>query len=182
MTTTPLWVPLVVAGLGLLGAVLGTIGGVLITQRRSDRREALAWERERDRERELWAREDAARTFEHRRRAYSDFYESLKAMALQVYNHGMGLEDGDKELPEGWQFPTFQRLQQLDLYGTASAALAADEAYTAVWRWGHATKHGVDDEAFYDAQAAADFAERDLLVAIRTDLNIPNGTGLTSSK
>jgi hypothetical protein len=43
--TTPLWVPLVVAALGVVGVVAGTIGGVIITQRRSDRREALAWER-----------------------------------------------------------------------------------------------------------------------------------------
>lgn len=72
MSQTPLWVPLVVAGLGLLGAVCGTIVGVLITQRRSDRREQVAWNRERERERERWAREDAMRTFEHR--AYERFY------------------------------------------------------------------------------------------------------------
>jgi hypothetical protein len=43
--TTPLWVPLLVAGLGLLGTIIGTVSGVLITQRRSDRRELAAWER-----------------------------------------------------------------------------------------------------------------------------------------
>jgi hypothetical protein len=63
MGTTPLWVPLVVAVIGLVA----TIVGVIITQRRSDRREKIAWERERERERERWAREDAARTFELRR-------------------------------------------------------------------------------------------------------------------
>jgi hypothetical protein len=92
---TPLWVPLVVAGLGLLGTITGTIGGVLIAQRRSDRREATNWNRERERERERWAREDAARTFAHRREAYSDFYESLREMAFKAYNHGMGLSDED---------------------------------------------------------------------------------------
>lgn len=174
MTSIPLWVPLVVAGLGLLGTVLGTIGGVLITQRLSDRREAVAWDRERDRQREQWAREDAARTFEHRRQAYSDFYESLKAMALRAYSYGVGLGDDDEEeLPEGWQFPTFQRLQQLDLYGTPTVALTAHEAYTVVWRWGVGTKFGEDDEAFYEAHEAADAAEQELLLAIRTDLAIP---------
>lgn len=54
MSSTPLWVPLVVAAL----AVLGTLGGVYVTQRRSDRREAIAWIREPQRERERWARED----------------------------------------------------------------------------------------------------------------------------
>ena len=63
MTTTPLWVPLVVAIIGLVATIVGTIAGVLITQRRSDRRETVAWERDRQRERDRWAREDAARTF-----------------------------------------------------------------------------------------------------------------------
>lgn len=174
LNTTPLWVPLLVAGLGLAGTILGTVSGVLLTQRRSDRREALNWKLQREREREAWAREDVARTFEHRRQAYGDFYVSLKAMALRAYNHGIGRgDDEDEELPEGWHFPTFQRLQHLELYATPTVAVKAGEAYTAVWRWGHSTKNGEDDEAFYDAQEAADYAEQGLLVAIRADLSIP---------
>lgn len=105
MSQTPLWVPMVVAGMGLLGTVCGTIAGVLITQRRSDRREQVAWNRERDRERERWAREDGMRTFEHRRSAYERFYESLRAMTVTAYDHGLGLspETDDSELAEGWQ-------------------------------------------------------------------------------
>jgi hypothetical protein len=63
----PFVVPLIVAILGLIATIVGTISGVIITQRRSDRRETVAWERQRERERELWAREDAARTFDLRR-------------------------------------------------------------------------------------------------------------------
>jgi hypothetical protein len=69
VSSTPVWVPVVVAGL----AVVGTLAGVLVTQRWSDRREASAWTRERQREQERWAREDEARTFEHRRQAYLDW-------------------------------------------------------------------------------------------------------------
>ncbi|MDQ2790066.1 MAG: hypothetical protein M3Y73_10250 [Actinomycetota bacterium] len=47
MSTTPLWVPLLVAVLGLLGTGGGALAGVLITQRRSDRRETAAWTCER---------------------------------------------------------------------------------------------------------------------------------------
>lgn len=90
MTTTPLWVPLVVAGIGVLGTLVGAIGGVLVTQRRSDRREEVVWQREREREQQRWAREDAARTFERRLEAYSEFYEYLRRMALQAYDHGNG--------------------------------------------------------------------------------------------
>jgi len=59
MNSTPLWLPLAVAGIGLLGTIVGTVTGVLIAQRRSDRREREVWQRERDRERQLWAHEDA---------------------------------------------------------------------------------------------------------------------------
>src|ERR1700720_4141159 len=76
MTTTPLWVPLAVAALGLLGTVVGAISGVLVTQRRADKREVDAWERESEQERERWAREDAARTFEERRDTYISFYHA----------------------------------------------------------------------------------------------------------
>ncbi|HTP17587.1 MAG TPA: hypothetical protein VMK13_17360 [Streptosporangiaceae bacterium] len=48
MSSTPLWLPLASAGI----AVLGTLGGVLITQRSADRREAKTWERERKTEQE----------------------------------------------------------------------------------------------------------------------------------
>ena|SRR5215831_15482935 len=99
MSSTPLWLPLASAGI----AVLGTLGGVLITQRWADRREDKTWrrerEREREREQERWAREDEARTFGHRREAYADFYESVKALARRAYDHGYGF-DGTPELPD----------------------------------------------------------------------------------
>jgi hypothetical protein len=175
VTTTPLWVPLVVAGLGVAATVLGTIGGVLITQRRSDKRESISWERERERERKRWGREDAARTFDHRRVAYADFYESLSAMMLRVYNHGLGLTDTvEDELPWDWQFSTFQLLQRVYLYGSTTVGVIAAEAYSAVWQWGHAARRGRDDEAFYAAQEEADQKETALLVAIRRDLAIPD--------
>src|ERR1017187_4839024 len=93
MQTTPLWVPIAVAGVGVLGTIIAGIAGVLITQRRSDRRDDKTWARERERERERWERDDQARTFEHRRESYADFYESLKDMARTAYDHGFGFSD-----------------------------------------------------------------------------------------
>jgi hypothetical protein len=123
------------------------------------------------------AREDAARTFDHRREAYSDFFESLKAMALRAYNHGLGIgnepPDEDGDLPEGWQFPTFQKLQRVEMYGTPDVYVSANEAYSAVWWWGHTTKFGVAGDDFYAAQEAADAKEAEVLLAIRRDLAIP---------
>lgn len=178
MSQTPLWVPLVVAGLGVIATVCGTLAGVLVTQRRSDRREAVGWERERDRERERWAREDALRTFDHRRSAYESFYESLRGMALMAYNHGLGLspEPRDQTLPEGWQTGASNALQHLTLYATPRVYDAASVASNAAWRWGHATTHGQGDDAFYDRQLAYDAAELELLDVMRLDLGIPEAS------
>lgn len=173
--TTPLWVPLVVAGLGVIGAIVGTVVGVQITQRRSDRREDANWARERDRERDRWSREDESRTFEHRRESYADFYESLKDMARTAYDHGFGFTD-EAELPWDWQSPTFRKLQRLSLYATPKVAEAASDAYNAAFRWGSQIKHDdPDDPAFSELQELYDAAEVEVLFAIRDDLSIPGG-------
>jgi hypothetical protein len=89
------------------GTIVGTLAGVVITQRHADQREDIAWRREQAR----WQREDAARTFDYRREAYADFYESLREMSRCAYNHGMGLAE-EEELGE-WQMPTFRKLEHL---------------------------------------------------------------------
>jgi hypothetical protein len=164
-----------VAALGLLGTLGGTVTGVVITQARSDKRDALNWERQRQREHEAWQREDAARTFEHRREVYGAFYESLRETSLRVYNHGMGLTDEERsELPFDWQLPLFERLLRLNLYATSSVRDAAQGAYSGVYRWGAATRLAADDDDFYANQEAADEAEDEFLNAIRADLLIPD--------
>jgi hypothetical protein len=172
MGTTPLWLPLVVAGLGVLGTICGTLAGVLLTQRRADARERLTWERQREEERRRWARDDALRTFEHRRDAYVDFYGALREMAFLAYNHGLGLSEPE-ELTEGWQLPTYRKLQHLQVYATEEVAEAASSAYSAAWYWGYRTEHGRDDDAFYQRQDEYDEKEGQLLVAIRKGLAVP---------
>lgn len=98
---------------GPRGTVGGTVVGVVLTQRQASRRDAIAWERERTRERERWAREDADRTFSYRRDAYVDFYESLRDMAFLIYNFGMGLAgepDDEGRPPPDFQLLTFRNL------------------------------------------------------------------------
>jgi hypothetical protein len=128
MSTTPLWVPLVVAGLGVLGTIIGTIAGVVITQKRSDRREERNWNREREREREQWAREDALRTFEERRNSYLEFYDSLQKMARQTWLYGRGL--AEKSAFE-WKPPSLDSLHRLRLYASPEVAEAAAVAHDA---------------------------------------------------
>jgi hypothetical protein len=95
MSSTPLWVPLAPAGIAVAGTLGGGLGGVLLTQRWANRREDKTWQREREREQGRWAREDQARTFEHRREVFEDFYEAVKALARRAYDHGYG-SDGTR--------------------------------------------------------------------------------------
>ena len=110
MNTTPLWVPLVVTALGFVG--------IVVTQFIANRRERKNWDRERKRERERWSREDQARTFEHRRAAYVEFYESLRSMQGRVYSHGSEDAYGPPELEEDWGLDAWEKLQVLELYPT----------------------------------------------------------------
>ncbi|KXX60281.1 hypothetical protein AZG88_38225 [Rhodococcus sp. LB1] len=73
---TPLWVPLVVAAIGLIT----TVTGVVVTQILANRRERASWNRDLQREQVRWTREDQRLTFEQRRTAYVEFYESLRRM------------------------------------------------------------------------------------------------------
>jgi len=173
VSSTPLWVPLVVAGIGVAGTLTAGIAGGLIAQRWSDRREVSAWAREREREHERWAREDEARTFEHRRQAYADFYQAVKALARTAYEHGYGFTE--PELPEGWQSDAFAKLARLEFYADRPVATAASTAYGAAWSWGQFGKYN-DPEApdFHERQQKYDDAELEMLVLMRQSLSIPD--------
>lgn len=174
MSTTPLWVPLIVAGMGLVGTVSGGVAGIVLTQRRADRREAAAWTRERDRERDQWAREDAARTFDHRREAYLDFYVAVKELARTAYDHGFGFTE--PELQEGWQDDAFRKLHRLQFYADRELAAAASRAYDAAWSWGVDGKYDDPDSLDFDKhQYSYDEAELKVLGLMRTRLSIPDG-------
>lgn len=174
MSSTPLWVPLVVAGIGVAGTLTAGIAGGLITQRWSDRREVNAWTREREREHERWTREDEARTFEHRRQAYTDFYEAVKALAKTAYDHGYGFTE-EPELREGWQSDAFAKLARLEFYADRPVATAASAAYGAAWSWGqYGNFNDPEDPHFHERQQKYDDAELKMLLLMRQSLSIPN--------
>lgn len=160
VTTTPLWVPLLIAGLGLLSAVLGAV----ITQRRADHRERLQWEQMRDREREQWDREDSLRTFDQRSNCYVDFEAQLRSTAVAVSDARSGI---GAVLEDDWQSSTFQSLLRLQVFATPETTAAALAAYDSLLRWGDAS-----DEDSYHFEAAYDKAHEQYLSAIRKDLRI----------
>lgn len=177
MATTPLWLTLLVAALSPASALFG----VWLTQRRADRREDATFTRESERERARWLREDQARTFDHRRSAYIDFYESLRTMGVRVHNHGYGLSDecdeGD-ELPFGWHTDTWVKLQQLELYASPEVTTLANDAYSATYGWGFGARHGQFGTTYHDDEDVADVAKDALLRAIRADLKVPDSPPL----
>ena len=177
MNTTPLWVlwvPVLVAALG----IAGTLGGVMITQRRADRREEAASEREKEREQSRWSREDALRTFEQRRTAYVDFYQAngQAGQSVSSYIAARRRGDDDVESPQLWASVVDERLQVLEIYATPRVTALAQKAHTAYRRTSLEARRpqGVDDDQLKERMHDWDAARSELLAAIHEDLGVPN--------
>jgi hypothetical protein len=138
-----------VAAIGVAGTLIAGITGTLIAQRWANQRDDKTWARERGREQERWRREDEARTFEHRREVFEDFYQAVKALARRAYDHGYGF-DGTPELPSDWHADAAAKLNRLKLYVDRRTYIAAERAYDAAFWWGDHTKYDdPDDPEFY---------------------------------
>ncbi|HEX5348512.1 MAG TPA: hypothetical protein VFW64_15630 [Pseudonocardiaceae bacterium] len=110
------WVPLVAA---LLGGLF-TLGSVALTQR-------SATKRERERLEATWAREDANRSYEHRRAAYVDFIKEVN----QQWRDFAEMElEGDHywEPTDDYRERSYNCLVQIEIFGTKEAAKLAEEA------------------------------------------------------
>src|SRR5262249_19217586 len=152
-----------VAGMGLVGTASGGIAGIVLTQRKADRREQQTWDRERERERERWEREDGARTFEHRREAYVDFYTSVKVLVEKLsYESAL---DGD------WQTEAYQKLQRVEFYADHDLCVAARKTYFAAYNWGVKVQHDEpEDTSAFAFERYYDDAEREMLRLMRNRL------------
>jgi hypothetical protein len=190
-TSIPLWVPLVVAILGLIGTAGGAIAGVVITQRRSDARDMTAWQRERDRERERWAREDAARTFELRREAYIEFYAAVSrqlgdfCLVYSKRRHPAAMAATVAVPSEEINADVHRAQQKLHLYGSSVVVVASgkiwkqvEETRGAFYMQGR-SRDGATVEKFGAVISknleALEREEVELLRVIRVDLGIPAG-------
>ena len=178
MTSTPLWVPLAVAIVGLLGTVIGTVSGVLITQRRADRREIEASTKETERESERWRREDAARTFEERREAYLGFYYANGEAGTQVHEYLVSRLFGStySSPPEFSAPEAEEKLKALEVYGTQRVL---DLAHAVQTQYRHMAREAeVWDPSMGTEQPDCrgdewHMARKDLLRTMREELGIP---------
>ncbi len=194
MNTTPLWVPLVVAALGFIGTVVGTISGVLITQRRADKREDLTWERGQQREHDRWSREDALRTFDQRRIAYVEFADTVRRLVRLAENAELPLlfpldQDEGVELSDDWYLQISEPWQRMRLWCSSSEVASwTDKVADDVMAWGDRIRHlqtksDQDFDALVQIGAVTRDAESKLLAAMRKDLGVPEGNwdGLKAS-
>jgi hypothetical protein len=172
MATTPLWVPLLVAAMGLIATLLGTIMGTVLAAARAERREDVRWQRERERQQEMWSREDRQRTFDQKRDAYIDFHQRLRVAELAI--HDMIYKQGPA-LSGGWQLPLYESLLRIRIFATPEVAKAAGDAYRATFDWGNAQPSDVTEikGVFYsDSEEEQEVAVEAYLAAIRRDLGV----------
>ncbi len=142
----------------------------MLTQRRADRREDARWQRERDREQALWAREDAARSYEHRRTAYVDFIKEFNyrwnvsvEVEVEVEVEVQGFPNGDP--PEDFFVPVYDLLTPIEIFGTREAAKLAREAFQVLADRAF-TKQGLPPDVLRPFQ---DEIRRDLSIPDRPD-------------
>lgn len=168
---------IVVAIIGFVGTIIGTLGGVLITQWRSDKRESAAWERESKRETDRWEREDADRTLEQRRDAYLAFYDA-NVKAVQLINRAFDDPPG-WPFPSHWEYPLYLSLQRVEVFGSESTVAYARRAVDVVTAWAYTFKASEEPgrwvEHDEDISYEADGTPRLFLAAVREELGIPRG-------
>jgi hypothetical protein len=140
------------------------IAGVIFTQRGADQREDRRWGREREHEKAVWDRDDAARSYDHRRKACMDFLNDylIKADAIAwaevVY-------EGDA--PEDWLEPMRRQLGEVQVFGTRAAFNRATEAYALLHRWCYGPREDAPtwDDVVMAKDAYVDQVRRDLHVS-----------------
>lgn len=179
MATTPLWVPMVVAAIGVLGTLFATV----FTQVWQSRQEE-------QRARRQAQRDDSQRWLEARRSVYTEVLRVLRPWQVWVrtlrYSAGkVPRELIDPQLPEATTFTRDIELlmAEVDLVGATRVA----EALRGLWLWvggasvalAEAGRGKANRDAFC---RGVEEAYADLLEAMRADLGLPLAGRRTESR
>jgi hypothetical protein len=124
----------------LIVGLLGGIGSALLTQLLASRREA------------------AAQSYEHRRNAYGDFIKEFQHMHKEFTRD-------DDEASGDYLDALYDRLIQIQIFGTKRVTQPADKAYNILVNWAYG-----DEEIIPEAEDLLESLQRQ----IRRDLSIPN--------
>jgi len=159
MSIDPAWVPAVVG-------VVGTLAGVAVTQLWLGRRDDRRWQQEREHERRIWARDDANRTYDHRRQAYIDFL--TEADRLKRASE-IARETGRTDRPSDDAFDVLtDRWTAVHVYGSEEGADLASQCLEnlRLWAW-NLHDDGLADDVL---QSWNQYVEH-----VRRDLGVPHG-------
>jgi hypothetical protein len=108
-----------------LGGAFAALLGVFVNGWLTNNREEARWERERELQAQAWARDDAARSYEHRREAYVNFVNQWRVHYDIAWRYrtlgGPGEPDYD------WMDPLYEAFVALQVFG-ARGVIAAAEA------------------------------------------------------
>lgn len=181
MTSIPLWVPLAVAGVG----VLGTLSAAIFTQIWSSKLEGRRWNRERlaeerrwqhekEERAEQWRREDQARWLAERRATYVTYIMSLDLWHEALLEaHGQVVSTGSHDEELGIVTAKLQREHIRAWEGLR--IIAPDDIADKAWQvtflyqvWQISLTGSIECPSVKDLSAA----EKGLRAAIRRDLGI----------
>jgi len=117
MATTPLWVPLAVAGAGVLGTLSAVIFSQIWSAKREDQRwlrdrevEETRWQREQVERHEQWRHEDRARWLVERRNIYAEYL-----LGLDTWKAALAKAEGERRKNGHLADETITKLQDLEI-------------------------------------------------------------------
>ena len=143
------------------GLVAGIIAlfGVVYTQRRANSRDDERWKRDREHQEMLWRREDAFRSYEHRRESYLEFLAAAQRVSDE-------LQSKEDRLGPDFDLGIFEPLQEMVLkvkvFGSSEAAAHAMDLGVALVDRAAGSGHPV--QILHSRAAFIREVRRDLLV------------------
>jgi hypothetical protein len=147
-------------GIAILG-IVGTLTGALLTQWRANKREEKRWQEEHRREQRRWEREDALRTFDHRRDAYIEYLAKWRHYFNLLWDHEYHPGPA-QEPPEDLLEPLWERFTVVMMYGSPEAIGIAEKMYDALYEW-----------VFRSGETVRDDVTTAFIEQARTDLKVP---------
>jgi hypothetical protein len=154
------WVPIV-------AALAGAIGGSVLTQVLLGRREDRRWRQEREHERLIWAREDAGRSYDHRRQAYMDFLAEFHRLR-RVVEAARAQGATSEALPRQAMDDLTDLWTAVLIYGSEDGQQWASACHSSLrlWAW-HPERADLEETVMEDWNQ--------YLTQVRIDLGVPKG-------
>jgi hypothetical protein len=185
--STPLWVPLVVAIVGVLGTLAAAVFSQIWSRRLDEHRwkrereaEELRWKREQDERAAQWEREDRARWIADRRDNYAAALAAYDALANAVYRTSAEVSHRKRRATKDAIHELSALHNEWERKGDSLRLIAPKRVMDALWALSYsigmqfeAIKKGALERQGFEARANHYVA---LLRAMQEDLGLADGT------